>query len=63
MAEQNIAPQPLYGVTIHQAIASGDLARMKEVLRQAEQHLAEYGDVQTAVELLKLEIARSRGQS
>ena len=48
----------LYAATIHQAIASGNLEQMKALVSQAEQHLTEYGDVQTAVELLKMEIAK-----
>jgi HPt (histidine-containing phosphotransfer) domain-containing protein len=54
-----IAPQPLYGVSIHEASASGDLTRMKEVARQAEGLLAETGDVSAALEVLKAEIAKA----
>jgi phage shock protein A len=49
---------PLYGVTICEAVASGDLARMKEVARQAEEHVREYGNVPAALESLKLEISK-----
>lgn len=49
---------PLYGVAIQEAVASGDLARMKEVARQAEEHLREVGNVSAAHEALKLAIAR-----
>ena len=49
---------PLYGVTICEAVASGDLARMKEVARQAEAHVAEWGNVPAALESLKQEISR-----
>ncbi len=49
---------PLYGVTICEAVASGDLARMKEVARQAEEHVREYGNVPAALEGLKLEISK-----
>jgi len=49
---------PLYGVTICEAVASGDLARMKEVARQAEEHIREHGNVPAALESLKLEISK-----
>ncbi|MFL6231509.1 MAG: DUF1843 domain-containing protein [Thermoanaerobaculia bacterium] len=49
---------PLYGVTICEAVASGDLARMKEVARQAEEHVREHGNVSAALEGLKLEISK-----
>jgi ATP/maltotriose-dependent transcriptional regulator MalT len=54
-----------YGPAIHEAIASGEVDRMRETLRQAEQHLAEHGNVSAAVEALKAEIARceSRGSA
>lgn len=48
----------LYGVSIHEAAASGDLERMKAVARQAEEYLREAGNVPAALELLKLEIAK-----
>jgi hypothetical protein len=53
---------PLYGVTIHHCIAGGDLAKMKELLREAERYLAQYGDVSAAVEVLKIEIARAEAK-
>jgi hypothetical protein len=49
---------PLYGVTIHKCIASGNLDEMKQLATQAEKHLAEHGDVRAALEALKVEIAR-----
>ena len=49
---------PLYGVTIHHAIAKGDLAEMKGLVKQAEDQLAKYGDTQAALEALRVEIAR-----
>lgn len=49
---------PLYGVTICEAVVSGDLAKMKEVARQAEDHVAEWGNVPAALEALKLEISK-----
>jgi hypothetical protein len=51
----NIKP---YGVAVTDAIASGDLARLKEAHAAAEAHLAEYGDVAKLLTLLKLEIAK-----
>ena len=50
--------QILYGVTIHQAAASGDLERMKATAQQAEEWLKETGNVSAALEALKLEIAK-----
>lgn len=48
----------LYGVTIHRCIAKGDLAEMKRVAQQAEEHLRETGDIRSALESLKIEIAK-----
>ena len=55
----------LYGPPIHDAIAKGDLPRMKQLAVEAEKHLQEAGDVGSALECLKIEIARleSRGKS
>ncbi|MCA1587228.1 MAG: DUF1843 domain-containing protein [Chloroflexi bacterium] len=50
---------PLYGVAIHQACERGDLDEMRKVAAQAEEHLAEYGDVPKAYEELKAEIAKA----
>jgi uncharacterized protein DUF1843 len=52
------APLPPYGPAIQDAVASGDLARMKAVARDAEKFVGEHGDVPAALEALKLEIAR-----
>lgn len=49
---------PLYGVTIHKCIAGGNLDEMKKLAKQAEEHLHEYGDVRSALEALKVEIAK-----
>lgn len=55
---------PLYGVTICNAAASGDLEQMKKVAAQAEEHIQEYGNVPAALEALKIEIAKTeRGKS
>jgi phage shock protein A len=49
----------LYGPAIREAIASGDVDKMKEVEKQAEEHLQEYGNISAAAEALKVEIARA----
>jgi hypothetical protein len=49
---------PPYGTAIHEAVASGDLKRMKDVARSAEKWLEEHGDVTAALQALKIEIAR-----
>jgi hypothetical protein len=54
---------PPYGPPIQQAIASGDLAAMKRLAAEAEQHLQQSGDVRTALEALKIEIARHEYKS
>ena len=48
----------LYGVTIHNAAASGDLAKMKATAAEAEHYLREHGNVSAALEALKIEIAK-----
>jgi len=48
----------LYGVAIHKAAASRDLNQMKAIQKQAEEFLAEHGNVATALEILKQEIAK-----
>lgn len=52
----------LYGVSMHEAAASGDLERMKAVAKQAEAYLQEAGNVPAALEALKLEIAKLQGK-
>jgi hypothetical protein len=51
-------PVPPYGVAIQQAIASGSLVKMKAVAREAERFLSRAGDIRTALEILKIEIAK-----
>lgn len=51
-------PVILYGVVIHQAIASGDIKKMQAVAKEAEAHLSDYGDVRSALESLNAEIAK-----
>ena len=53
---------PIYGVVIQDAVASGDLARMREVAQEAEKHLREQDDVRAALEALKEEIAKLEGR-
>ena len=54
---------PLYGVTIHHCIAGGDLAKMKQLASEAEQQLAQYGDLRAALEVLKAEIAKAEAKA
>jgi hypothetical protein len=49
---------PLYAVGIQEAVASGDIKKMKAVAQQAEEYLKESGDVPAAFEALKLEISK-----
>lgn len=51
-------PVVLYGVVIHQAIASGDIEKMQAVASQAEAHLTEYGDVSSSLSALKAALAK-----
>ncbi|ALG72498.1 hypothetical protein VY88_32810 [Azospirillum thiophilum] len=50
---------PMYMATITDAIAKGDLAQMKTLQSQAEEVLTAYGDIPTALQLLKVEIAKA----
>ena len=56
-------PVPPYGVAIQEAVASGDLARMKQVARQAEEFITKWGNLPAALEALKLEIAKAEKKS
>jgi len=58
MAESERGPVPPYGPPIQEAIAKGDLAKMKQLASDAEAYLQQAGDVRAALEYLKLEIAR-----
>lgn len=49
----------LYGGAMTEAIASGDLSRMKDAAAAAETHVAEHGDVASMLEMLKVEIAKA----
>lgn len=58
MAEQIPMTVKPYGVAIQQAIATGDLGRMREAKAQAEQWLADQDGLRTALQALQAEIAR-----
>ena len=51
-------PQPLYACAIQEAIVSADVGKMEEVAKQAEEQLANYGDVAAALDALKAELAK-----
>jgi hypothetical protein len=48
----------LYAVTIHHCIGEGDLQKMRQCCSDAEQYLADHGDVSAALQELKAEIAK-----
>lgn len=54
-----MAVVPLYGVTIHRCCARGDLEEMRDLERQAKEHLDTYGNMPVAYELLQAEIAKA----
>jgi hypothetical protein len=58
MAEQERSSAVPYGPPIQEAIAKGDLARMKQLVGEAESHLQQVGDVPAALEYLRIEIAK-----
>lgn len=62
MATRN-GPVPPYGEAIQEAVASGDLARMKAVAREAEEFIKAWGNIPAALEALKLEIAKLEKKS
>ena len=49
----------LYGPVIEEAIARGDVDEMRRLVKKAEQHIAEWGNIPLALELLKVELARA----
>lgn len=51
-------PIPPYGTAIHEAIASGDVARMERVERETEEWLRRAEAVRQALEELRAERAR-----
>lgn len=52
-------PLPPYGEAIQQAVASGDVARMRQVAKDAEAFIAQWGNIPAALEALRLEIAKA----
>ena len=58
MAQSDRGPVPPYGPAIQEAVAKGDVAKMKQVAADAEAYLKQAGDVHAALEYLRLEIAR-----
>ena len=48
----------LYAVGFQEAIISGDVARMRALAQQAEDHLKDWGNIPAALEALKIEIAK-----
>lgn len=55
-----IAP---YGTAIQEAVASGDLQRMKDVAQATEAYLRDYGNVPAALEALRAEIAKQEAKN
>jgi Domain of unknown function (DUF1843) len=51
--------QPLYATAIQEALHAGELHRMKEVAKEAEQYLQQTGDLSAALQALKIEIAKA----
>ena len=60
MARISGGPVPPYGEAIQQAVASGDLARMKTVAKEAEAFISQWGNIPAALEALRLEIAKAK---
>jgi hypothetical protein len=57
MTEANNHPIMPYGVPIQDAIASGDLAKMKEMVTRTEEWLASQEKLRSLLDQLKAEIA------
>ena len=51
---------PPYGV-LHDAMASGDIDKMRKAADEAEAHLREFGDIGRLLKILRQEIARLEG--
>jgi hypothetical protein len=54
---------PLYAVTVHQGIASGDLWRMRELETEPAKHLVDHGSVAEGLGYLKAAIAKLKGST
>ena len=50
---------PVYGCAMRKAIAGGDVDEMRELVAQAKEHLATFGNVPLVLEVLKAEIAKA----
>jgi len=60
--EKHQHPIFLYAVAIHKCAAGGNLAEMKKVAAEAEDHIKSHGDVSAALQALKIEIAKLEGK-
>lgn len=56
-------PRPLYASAITDAIATGELDQLKKLQALAEAHLNEYGDINSLLAALKIEIAKLGARS
>lgn len=55
-----MTPRPLYAAAITDAIASGDVAQLRQLRDLAETHVKEHGDIRALLAQLKVEIAKLR---
>jgi len=51
-------PIPLYGVIIHEAIAAGDVEKMTSLVKEAEAHVKEHGNIRAALTALRAELGK-----
>ena len=58
-----MAAEPPYGNVMRDAVASGDLERMRQAARDAEEYLSEYGNVASALEVLRMEMSKLEGKA
>jgi Domain of unknown function (DUF1843) len=58
MAE-NVHPIPPYGTAIQDAIAQGDISKMKKIAQEAEAFIKQHGDLRSALAALHVEIAKA----
>ena len=57
------SPVPPYGTAIHDAIASGDINRMRKVAADAEAYIRQHGDLGQSLKALQQEIAQLAGSA
>lgn len=50
--------RPLYAGAITDAVATGDLEKLKKLEAEAQEHVNTYGDVATLLAALKIEISK-----